>query len=419
MDHTFDIATMSANHVAVESLVDQCQHFIAMNLDEFPVSHLSLLPLKTREDLLWRLPIADLCLLEDTDFIKGIQDMAEYWKFPVGSFLGTQDTPDFDVACYFEQWDKIDYSKAILYGQIATAITGGLREDFCFNLPFGDDSLGDDDVIALLYTVKRPIMIGEDICGSEMIFPARYLRYLERKQFTKQEITAAVIRCFKGELPKILADIQLYDDVQLDYGSFLSRVTYIGIHGTPFEGRGLDFFKAVTNGSSHLEVLILEGVFCHGERISLDDVCSHLSSCLPFLPHFRLLKFLTCDPKYVVSREIFDELIMAYYSTPTDHPQKLRFIETKIKTSNINRECPRIDQDYLHFKVIELEDCIFVSKQKSTPKAIYQWLDQEISVLHVENLKENVAATCIFKVKKRALSPSRKRKYSEIDNEPN
>ena len=150
-----------------------------MNLDEFPVSHLSLLPLKTREDLLWRLPIADLCLLEDTAFIKGIQDMAEYWKLPVGSFLGTQDTPDFDVARYFEQWDEIDYSKAILYGQIATAITGGLREDFCFNLPFGDDSLGEDDVIALLYTVKRPIMIGEYTCGSEMIFPAHYLRYLE------------------------------------------------------------------------------------------------------------------------------------------------------------------------------------------------------------------------------------------------
>ena len=154
------------------------------------------------------------------------------------------------------------------------------------------------------------------------------------------------------------------DDVQLDYGSFLSCVTYIGIHGTPFEGRGLDFFKTVTNGSSHLEVLILEGVFCHGERVSLNGVCSHLSSRLPLLPHFRLLKFLTCEPKYVVSREIFDGLIMAYYGTPTDNPQQLRFIEMKIKTSNINRVCPTIDQDYLHFKTIELEDFIFVSKQK-------------------------------------------------------
>ena len=79
---------------------------------------------------------------------------------------------------------------------------------------------------------------------------------------SKQEIIAAVVRCFKGELAKIIADIQLYDGVELDSGAFLSSVTYIGIHGTPFEGDGLDFIKTVISRSSHLEVLILEGVFC-------------------------------------------------------------------------------------------------------------------------------------------------------------
>ena len=90
--------------------------------------------------LLWRLPIADVCLLEDTEFAEGIQDMAEYWKHPYRDFVGTrEDSHDFDVAHYFEQWDEVDYSKAVLYGQIVTAIIGCLHEDFAFSLPFGDD----------------------------------------------------------------------------------------------------------------------------------------------------------------------------------------------------------------------------------------------------------------------------------------
>ena len=44
---------------AVESLVQQCQLYILMHVEDFPVSFLSLLPLSVREVLLWRLPIAD------------------------------------------------------------------------------------------------------------------------------------------------------------------------------------------------------------------------------------------------------------------------------------------------------------------------------------------------------------------------
>ena len=56
----------------VESLIQQCQHYIAMYVDEIPVSHLSLLPLSARRDILWRLPLADVCQLEDTDFAEGL-----------------------------------------------------------------------------------------------------------------------------------------------------------------------------------------------------------------------------------------------------------------------------------------------------------------------------------------------------------
>ena len=61
----------------VEDLVSQCQHYIAMHSEEFPISHLSLLPVSTRRDILWRLPLADVCQLEDTEFTQGL-DMIAY-----------------------------------------------------------------------------------------------------------------------------------------------------------------------------------------------------------------------------------------------------------------------------------------------------------------------------------------------------
>ena len=63
---------MSGRTFLVESLVYHCQYFIAMHLEEFSVSQLSLLPHYTRKDLLWQLPLADVCQLEDTKFTEGL-----------------------------------------------------------------------------------------------------------------------------------------------------------------------------------------------------------------------------------------------------------------------------------------------------------------------------------------------------------
>ena len=103
-----------------------------------------------------------MCVSWRTEFTEGIQDMAEYWKHPCGDFVGTrEDLHDFDVAQYFEQWDQVDYSKAILYGQVAIAIIRCLCEDFAFSLPFDDDLIDECDIITLLYTVRRPIIASD------------------------------------------------------------------------------------------------------------------------------------------------------------------------------------------------------------------------------------------------------------------
>ena len=222
-----------------------------------------------------------------------------------------------------------------------------------------------------------------------------------------------MVSCFKGELPTVLADMEMYCEIELDYVRFLSEVVYLGIHGLPFEAKGLEFVKAVIKEATHLEAVILEGVFCEeDERVSLDELCTYLTSHPTFLSNVRLLKILSCHPGYVVSREVFDNLITAYFSASTDRTQKLQFTGTKIKSYDIYYDCsPKIDQHYLLFKTIELDNCRFVSSYKATTKTIPQWLGQGISEL------ESELGSCLFRVKEKASGMSRKRKFSELDSE--
>ena len=90
----------------MEPLAALCKNYIVEHLEEFPISHLSLLSLSMRRDLLWRLPIADVCLrLENTDFVKGL-DMAAYWKLPCENFGAALAFPkDSDIERYVnERW---------------------------------------------------------------------------------------------------------------------------------------------------------------------------------------------------------------------------------------------------------------------------------------------------------------------------
>ena len=50
-----------------------------MHLEQFPVDFLALLARRMREQLLWNLPVADVCLLEVTQFTNGM-NMDDYWS---------------------------------------------------------------------------------------------------------------------------------------------------------------------------------------------------------------------------------------------------------------------------------------------------------------------------------------------------
>ena len=418
-------ATCDSTGFEVESLVHQCYHYIAMNLEQFPVSYLSLLPLTVREELLWRLPIADLCMLEDTEYVEGFHDMEAYWKLPCRELSQEIPCRDPDIARYLEEWDSVDYKKAVLYSQVAIAVIGCQDpfEETSFYLPFEDElppysqgmSIPYDDrglVLSPLFAVRKPSRDGE----CELSFPPRYHEMNEVA--SKREIINAILRCFKGKFPKLMGRICLHKEVDPDYLELLSEVAYIGIYdpgfSVDFGSPGSRFLKQIVRRSNFLEVFVLDNwMGDDDEQTSLDNFFVFLSTQVSFLSRFRLFII----NHYSILQETINKLISAYFSAPTTHLQKIRITGAKIKSYDDNVP-PVIDQRYLQFKTIELEGCYFVSKQKSTRRSIIQWLGQDISTLHATAVEKEKDNFCIFKVKERAASSllGRKRKRSEVND---
>ncbi len=411
---------------AVESLVHQCYHYIAMNLEKFPVSRLSLLPLKVREELLWRLPIADLCMLEDTEYVEGFQDMEAYWKLPCREFNMGIPTGDPDIGHYLEEWDSIEYEKAILYSQVVVAVIGCLDpfQELSFYLPFEDElpphnqgmMIPLDDrglVISPLYAVRKP-RAGDDDC--ELSFPPRYHEMNEIA--TKRDIINAIVRCFKGKLPKLMGRICLHPEVDPDYFDLLNEVAYIGIYDPGFSinygSPASRILEQIVQRSTCLEVMVLDN-WMDDDDDSLNKFLVFLSTQVSFLSHFRLFMIINLNHCSVILQESLNKLITAYFSAPTTHLQKIRITDAKIKSYDDAVRPVVIDERYIQFKTIELDGCYFVSKQKSTRRAITQWLGRDISTLHatVEKEKKNF---CIFKVKEQIPGLlGRKRKHSELE----
>ena len=208
-----------------------------MHLEELPVSYLSLLPLSTRKELLEKLPIADVCQLEDTKFVDGI-DMAGFWEFTCQESYCMG-----DVRAYFKEWDDAKYHRAILYGTVANLVMGGEPHgDFWFSYPNNAELEEDDDIISFLYSVRK---FDEYKVRCRLLLPPRYHQESMCNLSNKIELIEALLKCFRGELPKILPSVQLYgDEIDLEYAKyFLTNVSYLGIHGKPFAGEGLQFVK--------------------------------------------------------------------------------------------------------------------------------------------------------------------------------
>ena len=409
----------------MESLVQQCQNFIAMHLEEFPISRLSLLPYFIRNVLMWQLPLSDVCQLDNTNFTEGL-DMASYWKSPwEGAFFGVTNLwPDYDLLHYVKEWDSTEYAKEMLYGLLTTCAIGNLCKEFVFLLQHCGDQGSRKYVsaISLLYTVREP---HHDLQDPYLKFPPRYLHKSSKNE--EDLVVPEVMKCFSndGVLPKIFPQIEVYNSVGYDYAAivkyYLRNAVYVGVKGHLFTAQGLKFLKTLIKEATQLEVLILDNWGIQGmqETEFFNEFIAYLCSYPKFLSNFRLFKILSTMSGlgFTVSRENFNKFITTYFTAPTNHMQKLQITQAEIKCSNASFDCsPRVDQRYLAFKTIELDNCQFVSRYKATPQAIAHWLGQGISELPRFDPRPSEPGAHFFKVGDKSDSLPQKRKYSESES---
>jgi hypothetical protein len=405
-----------------------------MHLEEYPVSHLSLLPLSTRRDILWRLPLADVCQLEDTGFTQGL-DMAAYWKSP----WEISWWPNDDIQKYIQtEWDELEYARAVLYGRLTSCALGisvDQEFDYEFFLPYqreDDEYMSQQYIsaISLLYAVRKP---DHDLhaAGSKyrLIFPPRYSH---KSGKVDEDLTVPeVMTCFsrEGELPRVFPKIEIFSDVERDYAAivpcYLRSAVYIGVKGHIFTEQGLDFVKAIIKEATQLEVLLLDdwGEDDVWEKEFCNDFIAFLCSYPRFFSNFRLFKILcsVAGEGFIISRQNFNNLMTTYFTAPTDHMQKLQISLAKIKCSDVAFECsPTTDQRYHAFKTVELDSCRFVSKYEATPQAISHWLGKGISELPRLEAWFNNPDAHFFKVEDQCMpgDPAlpQKRKYSELES---
>ena len=286
-----------------------------------------------------------------------------------------------------------------------------LDGDFYFHSPHAKD--GEMDAISLLYAIRKPTMCGT--CTLKL--PSRYSTHVNNRHEKKVNVND-VLTCFsknKGELPKIISDISIFRNPNQGYAHFLRDVVFLNINGLPSDKQGLKFLKAVISEATNLEMLILDQWGEDDDWQSLDDLCDLLSSQPTFLSKFRQLTIHSSISLlgFVVTQKNFNRLITAYFSAPTDHTQKLEFTHTKIKCYEISDDhAPTIDQSYLHFKTIELDnDCQFVSEYVAKPATISHWLGQGVCELK----KADERSSWLFKVdREETCTVTRKRKrYSD------
>ena len=120
----------------------------------------------------------------------------------------------------------------------------------------------------------------------QVTFPPHYHK---KQGLSSKDTVNAVIGCFKGELPKIMAEIYLCEDIDNEYYNLLNKVVYLGVHGGVFKQPSSNFVKQVVQGSICLEVVVLESYFDGEEEpTSMNGFVTFLLTQVRFLSNFRL-----------------------------------------------------------------------------------------------------------------------------------
>ena len=365
-----DLYVFNARTNCPATLHQQCYQYIAMHLELFPFNSLMLLPLKTRWNLLWNLPIADVCLLEATQFIQGI-DMDDYWRTIVRTDVQ-------DLGCHSEcfncildnelcspcRWKAIVESTAAkewVYAVIAAeAITEiGIMEKLppsrnCTPLystvvaiqPIRNFKR--DDLYAFLYAVRR-FYQGDSRWYTtagvecEFEFPSRYREYAvpiltleeSRHQYNRfylmdalerKSLLDAIVCCFGGKKPCLLSTRRgLLGDISEEVTDFLSDLKFFTCQICEPQTE-LPSLETALKGTACLEVLLIQNGCDRFSwpSVSLDSLFTHITN-QPFLASISILAVSAGDHSYFeISKDVFDNLKQALSSTSCDYHRSIQ-----------------------------------------------------------------------------------------------
>jgi len=328
------------------SLQQQCLLRILMHLEQFLASSLALLPLSLRQELLINLPIADVCMLEESSFVHGM-DMEDFWK---GLITSRPDLPDLypeNVCPGTSETVKVisALAKARCYGLVAEYIVDSrTRGSLDFPMDMNPCNTTEPQrrykIIEFLYAVRKFASRNEPHSwrgityhNCEFLFPSRYVQF-QRCYPSSSGMVDAVVHGFRGH-PQILIVGGL--EQQIITSGFLSDPTYLH-ECWPKE---MDNVIAVAKMAKNLQVLILSDENrCDEGSVSLNEFCTELSR-LPFLSNIHLLLIESheetkgVDAGFVVSQQKLEDFLLAFLSTPCSHPQIIKFLRITVEDFHI------------------------------------------------------------------------------------
>ena len=176
-----EVSTM-AMAISIKSLEELCLTHVAMTLEQYSTDSLSLLPKGFRVQLLHKIPIIDICRLEDTKFVIEI-DMESVWKQIVVDleYVRRQHLIDVDDVNTVTIGDVAPSSiegswKHYFFSAFIDFIVRGKRPYGYFNYSFGQDDqvvgFHPVDHINYLVAIKWEDSTARKPSGAEYLLPS-------------------------------------------------------------------------------------------------------------------------------------------------------------------------------------------------------------------------------------------------------
>lgn len=384
--------TMSSSRV--KSLSEQCIDHIAMHLEDYPTSYLALLPLSLRKEILWALPMADVCKLEDTEFIKGI-NTEDYWSSTMDEeeiYHGTRF--NHNIERYFEeQWSSGCAKKSIVCGMVFSLGVGFCNWDYSGfgfeanhyrlqNAPniSWDRLMAIGLSLSLMFGVRRCLYWKERVRQSSAVIPSQYQQYTTSCD-SKAKLLRAVIECFQGyPLTYLFIWAGVIEETECgglsNYIAYCKNLLYLELlfHQT-FGPKLEELMLKITREAANLEVLVLnyeppcDDINDIAEPLqSIDGVISELTDG-SFVSSMHMLVTYTCFSQqsldmergyFSVSYAILKRFIDKFLVTQCDHRQLLSFEGTDVACNNLQELRELIlYTDYPPEKAIEFSQCKF------------------------------------------------------------